>query len=297
MKYLKSISHVYGPYTCKDSGRRTVGVHLKTGQERFVSYPKFLVEVLLGRALDPATETVDHIDRDFNNNEWDNLRVLTKEDHAAEDALRVPLIEVRCVQCSKPKKVRRSKIKYNDRKNAYGPFCSRTCVGTFNAAKQSDTLPEKHSSYRRWGEYKNAPVIKYHVEKIGETVADMAKRLGCQLYTEEEILAALPRKKTSIVPRPLHACEVCGQSTKNKRFCSPACTGKAQRQTRWPPPEKMSELVWRYPTSYIANKLKVSDSAVGKYCRKHGIEKPPRGYWQKKRVQCKTKTPTGLEPA
>jgi len=280
MKYLKYISHVYGPYTCKASGRRTVAVHLETGQERFVSYPKFLVEVIVGRALDPKTETIDHIDGDFNNNSWSNLRILTKEDHAREDALRIQLTPVTCVWCGESTYKRPNQIKHRGRKQLFGPFCSIHCRSVFSAEKQNGRLPEPLDYYRKWCAYKNVPVIKYRVDKGGETVADMASRVGLTLYAEEEILAALPRKKSHVKPKQIHPCEICGTPTKNKRFCSSECTGKAQQRTKWPTAEKMKQLVWKYPTSYIARRLGVSDVSVAKYCKKHGISKPPRGYWQ-----------------
>jgi hypothetical protein len=43
--------------------------------------------------------------------------------------------------------------------------------------------------------------------------------------------------------------------------------------------EDLSRLVWSKPTSTIAKELGVSDSAIGKRCKKDGIEKPPRGFW------------------
>ena len=43
----------------------------------------------------------------------------------------------------------------------------------------------------------------------------------------------------------------------------------------------MRLLVWQMPTTAVAKRLGVSDVAVIKWCRKYGIEKPPRGYWAK----------------
>lgn len=49
----------------------------------------------------------------------------------------------------------------------------------------------------------------------------------------------------------------------------------------WPKVEEMSKLIWEMSTSKLARKLGVSDNAVGKFCDKHGIDKPGRGYWRK----------------
>jgi hypothetical protein len=46
--------------------------------------------------------------------------------------------------------------------------------------------------------------------------------------------------------------------------------------------ERLAAMVWEIPTTKIAEKYGVSDKAVEKRCKKHGIKKPPRGYWPKK---------------
>jgi hypothetical protein len=43
----------------------------------------------------------------------------------------------------------------------------------------------------------------------------------------------------------------------------------------------MAKLLWDKPTSTIAKELGVSDKAVEKFCKKYGLQKPPRGYWTK----------------
>lgn len=53
------------------------------------------------------------------------------------------------------------------------------------------------------------------------------------------------------------------------------------KKINWPSKEKLEKLVWSKSTSQIAKDLGVSDNAVGKWCKKYGISKPPRGYWAK----------------
>ena len=43
----------------------------------------------------------------------------------------------------------------------------------------------------------------------------------------------------------------------------------------------MAKLVFEKPTQKLAKELGVSDVAVGKFCKKHNIKKPERGYWAK----------------
>ena len=49
--------------------------------------------------------------------------------------------------------------------------------------------------------------------------------------------------------------------------------------------EELDKLVWLMPTTEIAEKFQVSDKAVEKRCKLLGVEKPPRGYWQRKRAE------------
>lgn len=49
----------------------------------------------------------------------------------------------------------------------------------------------------------------------------------------------------------------------------------------WPSIEQMKTLVYEKPTSQLAIDLGVSDVAIGKFCKKHNITKPPRGHWSK----------------
>lgn len=51
----------------------------------------------------------------------------------------------------------------------------------------------------------------------------------------------------------------------------------------WPSTEEMAIMVMQKPTSQIAIELGVSDVAIGKFCKKHNIPKPERGYWTKQK--------------
>ena len=63
---------VYGPYKAKDSRLRVV-LAFKDGSKKTVSYPKYIMEIHLGRYL-TIDETVDHIDCDPLNNDLTNTR-------------------------------------------------------------------------------------------------------------------------------------------------------------------------------------------------------------------------------
>ena len=50
---------------------------------------------------------------------------------------------------------------------------------------------------------------------------------------------------------------------------------------KWPTVEEISKLVWEIPTTKLAIRLGVSDTAVKNFCKKNKVVKPPRGYWTK----------------
>ena len=66
----------YSIYQNKDGRLR---VYLSK-THKVMSYPKFLMENLLNRPL-LDTEEVHHLDRDFTNNDLNNLKVVSKEEH------------------------------------------------------------------------------------------------------------------------------------------------------------------------------------------------------------------------
>lgn len=126
---------VYGPYNRND-GRLHVCLVAKNGQSRkTVSYPKFLLEVHLGRLL-TADETVDHIDGDFRNNAITNLQILPRAKHASLDAKRRVVPEVACPVCGDTFLPSRNQTRRRNRDTA-GPFCSKRCTGAYGASVQN----------------------------------------------------------------------------------------------------------------------------------------------------------------
>jgi hypothetical protein len=126
---------VHGPYKRKD-GRQIVIVIENNGKRRTVSYPKWLMELQLGRRLDPDTETVDHIDSNFDNNNLDNLRLVPRSEHSADDTRRVKPVEFTCAWCDKLFERSPRLVRDKARKNKAGPFCSRTCAGKYSRMLQ-----------------------------------------------------------------------------------------------------------------------------------------------------------------
>lgn len=126
---------VHGPYKRKD-GRQIVIVIEDDGTKRTISYPKWLLELQLGRRLDPDLETVDHIDSNFENNSLENLRIMPRNEHSREDTRRVKHVKFDCAWCKKEFERSPRLIRDKARKNKAGPFCSRTCAGKYSRKLQ-----------------------------------------------------------------------------------------------------------------------------------------------------------------
>lgn len=66
-----------------------------------------------------------------------------------------------------------------------------------------------------------------------------------------------------------------------KSFQAKQCSKCYSKQRNYTTPDKdeLLKLIWTIPSSHIAKKYNVSDTMVNKWCKKHNINKPPRGYW------------------
>lgn len=99
------------------------------------------MEVHLGRYLE-KNETVDHIDGNPLNNDINNLQVLDRKVHCANDAIRVKDVTVTCQYCGKEFTIEGSKLKDRNRKDKHqsGYFCSRSCRGKYATDVQNGRI-------------------------------------------------------------------------------------------------------------------------------------------------------------
>lgn len=123
---------LYGPYFRKDGRQHLVVVD--GDKKTSLSYPKFLLQNLLGRELLPG-ETTDHKDGDFTNNSPGNLQILSIEKNSAKyfddnPNKRRTMITLTCSYCGRffqrDAKDLRRKEKVGKHKEV---FCSRRCQG------------------------------------------------------------------------------------------------------------------------------------------------------------------------
>lgn len=171
---------IHGPYRRQD-GRQIVIIVENNGTRRTVSYPKWLMELQLGRKLDPNLETIDHIDSNFDNNNLDNLRVVPRDQHSSDDTRRVKLVKFQCAWCDKEFERSPRLIRDKSKKNKAGPFCSRGCAGKYSRMLQLklidkfDVQPSVDSEY-----YKKKYVKAYSPVILGDAFVNYL----CDIWEE-----------------------------------------------------------------------------------------------------------------
>jgi len=126
---------IYGPYYNGRYGRKIVIVVDKNGVRRTISYPKWLMELQIGRVLD-SNDTIDHIDSNINNNDLNNLRIMPRDEHSAEDTRRVKKVKFKCAWCDNEFERSPRLIRDKAKKGKAGPFCSRQCAGKYSRMLQ-----------------------------------------------------------------------------------------------------------------------------------------------------------------
>lgn len=104
-----------------------------------MSYPKYIMQLKLGRELLPG-EVVDHIDDDPTNNKEENFQVITNQENMLKYSIPIYHEWFVCPVCSDNFHVRGSQYRNNQlKKKRAGPFCSRSCAGRYNASRQYGT--------------------------------------------------------------------------------------------------------------------------------------------------------------
>jgi hypothetical protein len=120
--------------TCKGGGYmycRTIPTHPKANSKGLYPLHRVLMENKLGRLLKKG-EDVHHADEDKNNNDPDNLEVLTKSEHGKEHKKTLPLVKCVCPNpnCKKKFKITGYALRLRKKRNKTGKvFCSRKCGG------------------------------------------------------------------------------------------------------------------------------------------------------------------------
>ena len=173
MATAKKKPKVFGPY-CNKAGRNFVILLFEDGTRKTMSEARWLYQEHFGPIKNDLT--VDHINRDRNDNRMENLQLLPRSDHSAADTRRVKMVKFRCLMCNK--KVERSPRLIRDKssKGKVSQFCSRQCAGRYSREVQLGLRekapvpkPPKSKYYRR---DKVVAMADYLLSKYGQLISE-----------------------------------------------------------------------------------------------------------------------------
>ena len=125
----------------KSTGRRRIDLINNSNDRTTISYARYLICIELGYILSEKFE-VDHIDSNCNNDDIDNLQVLSVEEHrlktSNENNTGRQISTLICPNCNKlfQKETRLTKNKINN-------FCSRSCNAKYNRQHNNWTGRQK----------------------------------------------------------------------------------------------------------------------------------------------------------
>lgn len=176
MAYEDNFRSIRGPYSNGNKNRLIVIVEDQEGNKRTVSYPKWLMEVAVGRQLDPDLETIDHIDSNIDNNSLDNLRIVPRAEHSADDTRRVKPVKLTCALCKKEFERNPKDVRDKSRRGKAGPFCSRSCAGRYG----------RHFQLKLIDKFDVQPLVdsEYYKRKYASTISfvDLFVEYLCEIY-------------------------------------------------------------------------------------------------------------------
>ena len=91
-------------------------------------------------------------------------------------------------------------------------------------------------------------------------------------YDNLEITTRSDHAKThNPIIRKSRNCAVCGEETKNQKYCSNVCQKKSLRRVERPSTEKLREMINQMSWVAIGRYYGVSDNAVRKWARRYGL--------------------------
>jgi hypothetical protein len=116
------------------------------------------------------------------------------------------------------------------------------------------------------------------------------KKSGNKVVKRDELKTKAIEKTKSESEKPAKiqkVCEQCGktfnETKEGQKYCSIKCANIDHRKVIRPDRDVLSKLLWEKPTEQIGKFYGVSGKAVEKWAKIYQLEKPPRGYWIKKK--------------
>lgn len=139
---------VYGVYKNQEN-REFVIIIFPSGKKKTTSYARYLMEMHLGRYL-TNEEDVHHKDENFFNNNIENLEIVVHKEHTKNHSIKYSFdLNVICSECGKKFVIPSKKISEklgNKRRQHYGNFCSRKCVGIYGKKIQMGIVNKLNAS-------------------------------------------------------------------------------------------------------------------------------------------------------
>ncbi len=129
---------VYGPYERGDGRKHVIHYDSATRSKRTQSYPRYLMEQHLGRALEPW-EHVDHINDDYTDDRIENLQILTQTENSRKASKGILIATFICPICKKEVKKPHGQVIHNRNQGKAGPFCSKSCAGKYSTSPRAGT--------------------------------------------------------------------------------------------------------------------------------------------------------------
>jgi hypothetical protein len=102
-----------------------------------------------------------------------------------------------------------------------------------------------------------------------------------EIDDEQNIKIVSVKEKRKYQPIRSSDCVDCGEKIEKGVVRCWGCYNNTRYKIEWPSNEVLEKMMWEKPTSILSKELGVADTAIAKRCKKLGISKPPRGYWQK----------------
>lgn len=282
--------------------RAAVPNHPSVNVHGYVDHHRIIAECYLGRLLYPG-EVIHHINEKQQDNALENLALMTKQEHARwHSQTKAHMVRFVCPACSDTFTRRRGNTHLCKSRSGSGyTCCSRSCAGSFHHKQNQDgQTPAIQQAIQRNVVFEFIRTTKRTPPKsILETHSTKEDlKLLRQLCDVTAINAAyrtrvgrkaFRQRLANKTPKVIAQCAQCNvdfeKTTHQQKYCSLDCFRHNSRKVKWPTPKELKRLVWERPTEQIAKQFGVSGNAVAKWCKKYGIDKPPRGYWAKKQAK------------
>lgn len=122
-----------------------------------------------------------------------------------------------------------------------------------------------------------------HIYKAMPLSKGIAKKVIEHMLNNNVDVISINENNIKQAKKEVKKCVVCNKSLveQQKKYCSSICLHETLKRTERPTSEELQKLIWEKPTMLLAKDFGVSDKAIEKWCKSYGIEKPPRGYWNK----------------